>query len=163
MVFRLRRRRERVPPRIRLLELAVATRHAASRLGLLANRVRRTYMRTGDEALLSTLESILRLQAVLDVLSVRLETLAEVGAVNAESLAAVRYALRAARESYAAVAPSAATMMAELENMVAALASETGVELPQPSEAPATVDQDAERILEEAAAIAEKRIREMMT
>jgi division protein CdvB (Snf7/Vps24/ESCRT-III family) len=161
VVWRLRRRRrEATSPRIRMLELAVASRYAASRMGLLANRVRRTYMRTGDESLKAMLEKILALQAVFEIMAVRLETLAEVGAVSAETLALLRNLLREARRSYGELGPSVTSIIGELDNMIASVAAETGVEMSAPELGETRLDEEAKKILEEARLVAEERLRE---
>lgn len=147
-------------PRVRLLELAVAARYNASRLGLLAARLRRTYERTQDPALLRMLRDVLSLQAVLEILSVRLETLAEVGAVTGDTLGLLRSVLTAARQAYGALGPSVDGMLAELENLVASIAASTGIELEAPNVG--RVGEEARRVLEEARVVAEERLGELL-
>ncbi len=147
-------------PRVRLLELAVAARYNASRLGLLAARLRRTYERTRDPALAKMLRDVLTLQAVLEILSVRLETLAEVGAVTSDSLSLLRSVLSAARQAYGALGPSVDGMLAELENLVASIAASAGVELEVPDAGRA--GEEAMRVLEEARVVAEQRLGELL-
>ncbi|KSW12268.1 hypothetical protein CF15_05830 [Pyrodictium occultum] len=154
------RRRKSSSPRIKLLELAVATRYAVSRLGLLAARLRSSYERTHDRSLLTMLRSILRLQAVLEVLSVRLETMADIGAFSAEDLSIIRRVIGEARQAYGMVAPGVASMLSDLENMVSSIASITGMELPL-AESP-TVNEHVKRIMEEAAVVAEQRLSEIV-
>lgn len=161
VVWRLRRRRrEQASPRVRLLELAVAARYAASRMGLLANRVRRTYLRTRDESLLDMLRKILALQAVFEIMAVRLETLAELRAVSADTLALLRTLLREARQAYGELGPSVTSVISELDNMISAFAAETHIELPSPNESATITSKEAEKILEEARMVAEQRLGE---
>ncbi|GEM_PF-6060112 len=163
VVWRLRRRRhrERVSPRIRLLELAVAARYAASRMGLLANRIRRTYARTQDPSLEDMLRKVLALQAVFEIMAVRLETLAEVGAVTSETLALMHSVIGEARKAYGELGPAVTSIMSELDNMIASIAAEAGYELHSYSEPSPSVSEEANRILAEAKLVAEQRLSEM--
>ncbi|ALL01168.1 hypothetical protein Pyrde_1120 [Pyrodictium delaneyi] len=158
MLFR--RRRQRTSPRIKLLELAVATRYAVSRLGLLAARLKASYERTGDASLHQMLRNVLRLQAVLEVLSIRLETLANIGAISSEDLSIVKKTLLEAKQAYGIIAPGIASMLADLENMVSSIASMSGVEV-SVTEDP-VVNEHVKKILEEAEAVAEQRLTEII-
>ena len=159
--LRLRRRSGTRSPRMRLLELTVAVRYAASRLGLLANRLRRTYERTKDSRLLELLNNVLYAQTALEILAVRLETLASVGAVTGEALASVREVVRELRGAVGGLQPMLNTLLLDLDNMVAGIAAETGIELPM-EEHRGPVGEEVKRILESARAIAEQRLAEMM-
>ncbi|NOZ89510.1 MAG: hypothetical protein GXO15_06265 [Crenarchaeota archaeon] len=161
VLFRRRRRGGSRSPRMRLLELAVATRYAVSRLGLLANRVRNTYMRTRDPQLKELLERILVIQAALEALSVRLETLASIGVLSAEALAPVREALSEIRRRYGGVQPLIDSMLLELENTVSAIAAEQGIELDVPTVDGRPGSEEVKRILETARVVAEERLKEM--
>ena len=110
---------------MRLLELTVATRYAASRLGLLANRVRATYMRTRDKNLLKLLNNILHIQSVLEIMSIKLETLATVGVISANELRIVKEVLARIRDKYAGLQPMIDSVLLELENMASSIAAET--------------------------------------
>lgn len=161
--FRLRRRASATrSPRMRLLELTVAVRYAASRLGLLANRLRRTYERTGDPQLRELLNRVLYAQTALEILAVRLETLASVGAVTGEALASVRVVVRELRGSVGSLQPMLNTLLLDLDNMVAGIAAEAGIELPLEAEPRGPVGDEVRRILESAQAIAEQRLAEIM-
>jgi len=160
--LRRRRRRERTSPRIRLLELAVAARYAASRMGLLANRLRRAYVRTRDPSLESMLRNVLALQAVFEIMAVRLETLAEVGAITSDTLSLMRDVIAEAKKAYGELGPTVTSVLSELDNMVAAVAAESGVELDAGgAQAEARISDEAGRILEEARMIAEERLNEL--
>jgi division protein CdvB (Snf7/Vps24/ESCRT-III family) len=148
---------------MRLLELTVATRYAASRLGLLASRVRATYMRTRDESLLKLLNNILHIQSVLEIMSIRLETLATVGVVSANELRVVKEVLARIRGEYAGIQPMIDSVLLELENMASSIAAETGIEpMPAPAQGSQPVDPAIEKILEEAKAIADARTKEIV-
>jgi len=160
-VWKLRRRREKVSPRIRLLELAVAARYAASRMGLLANRIRRTYLRTRDSSLEDMLRKVLALQAVFEIMALRLETLAEVGAVTSDTLLLMHSIVNEARKAYGELGPAVTGVMSELDNMIASIAAEAGYELRPVNEPPPAVSEEASRILEEAKMIADQRLNEL--
>ena len=157
MIFK---RRREVSPRVKLLELAVATRYAVSRLGLQAARLRTAYQHTRDEALLRMLENVVRLQAALEVLSVRLETLAHIGAVASEDLSTIRKIIADLKLAYGDIAPGISSMLADLENTVTSIASLTGIEVP--TTGTQIVDENARRILEEAELIARQRLEELL-
>lgn len=158
MLFR--RRRQKTSPRIKLLELAVATRYAVSRLGLLVARLKSSYERTGDPSLYQMLHNVLRLQAVLEVLSIRLETLANIGALSSEDLSIIKRTLLEVKHAYGMIAPGVASMLADLENMVSSIASISGVEL-SIAEDP-VVGEHVRKILDEAEAVAEQRLAEII-
>ncbi len=148
---------------MRLLELTVATRYAASRLGLLANRVRATYMRTRDKNLLKLLNNILHIQSVLEIMSIKLETLATVGVVSANELRIVKEVLARIRDKYAGLQPMIDSVLLELENMASSIAAETGIEpVPPPTQGAQPNDPTIEKILEEAKAIADARTKEIV-
>ena len=156
MFFRSRRRRH-ASPRVQLLELAVATRYAVSRLSLLASRLRSTYERTKDESLRAMLQRVLYLQAVLEIASVRLETLADIGLVSSEDLSVFKKIVSELRGAQGVVMPAVSSMLADLDNMVSHIASSAGVEL-----APSSpfVEEHARKIMEEAKIVAEERLKE---
>ncbi len=148
---------------MRLLELTVATRYAASRLGLLANRVRATYMRTRDKNLLKLLNNILHIQSVLEIMSIKLETLATVGVISANELRIVKEVLARIRDKYAGLQPMIDSVLLELENMASSIAAETGIEpMPPPTQGTQPNDPTIEKILEEAKAIADARTKEIV-
>ncbi|ABM81040.1 hypothetical protein [Hyperthermus butylicus] len=157
MIFK---RRRQVSPRVKLLELAVATRYAVSRLGLQAARLRAAYQRTRDKTLLKMLENIVRLQAVLEVLSVRLETLAQIGTISSEDLYTVKQIIADLKSAYGDIAPGISSMLADLENTVTSIASLTGLEIL--TTGVTVADENARRILEEAELIARQRLEELM-
>lgn len=158
-----RTQRKHSSPRMRLLELTVATRYAASRLGLLANRVRATYMRTRDKNLLKLLNNILHIQSVLEIMSIKLETLATVGVISANELRIVKEVLARIRDKYAGLQPMIDSVLLELENMASSIAAETGIEpMPPPTQGTQPNDPTIEKILEEAKAIADARTKEIV-
>jgi len=142
-----------------MLELIVSLRYATSKLGLQIAKVNATYQRTRDPSLLKLLQNLLRLQAVLEVLTVRLETLVEVGVVSSETLSTLRQVIAELRGRYDDLAPGITSMLADLENSITAIASSTGfefsVEHPQP------ISGEVKRILEEAEEIARQRLEEI--
>jgi division protein CdvB (Snf7/Vps24/ESCRT-III family) len=153
------RRRQRRSPRVRILELIVSLRYATSKLGLQIAKVNAAYQRTGDPNLLRLLQSLLHLQAVLEVLTVKLETLVEVGVVSSETLNTLKQVVAELRGKYDDLAPSINSMLADLENAITAIASSTGFEFTvEPHQPP---DSEVRRILEEAEEIARQRLEEI--
>jgi division protein CdvB (Snf7/Vps24/ESCRT-III family) len=156
MLFRTKRRRQ-ASPRIRLLELAVATRYAVSRLSLLASRLRNTYERTKDESLKPMLQKVLYLQAVLEIASIRLETLADIGLVASEDLSVLKRVVTDLRNTEGLVMPAISSMLTDLDNMISQIASASGIELAPSSP---IVEEHARKILQEAQTVAEERLKE---
>lgn len=154
--MRLKRRRLR-STRIRLLELAVAARHASSRLGLAAIRLRNAHARTGDRELLKMLERVLKAQAALDIVATRLEAMADLGAVMGFDVGIVRRVLAEVRASAASIYPGITSMLAELENAVAEIAALAGVDV-DTGEVNQKIDEAVRKILEEAATVAAHRV-----
>lgn len=148
-------------PRMRLLELTVATRYAASRIGLLINRVRTTYMRTRDENLLKLLRNMVYIQSVLEILSLRLETLASIGIVSSTTLQLVREVLSKLRNEYTGLQPMIDSILLELENMASTIAAESGIE-PPATPIHQQYSLELKEILERAQIIASERTREML-
>jgi division protein CdvB (Snf7/Vps24/ESCRT-III family) len=155
------RRQKRKSPRIKMLELIVSLRYATSKLGLQIAKVNATYQRTRDPNLLQLLKNLLRLQAALEVLTVRLETLVEVGAVSAETLSTLKQLFAELRVRYGDIAPAITSMLADLENAITAIASSTGYEFT--FDIPRTTSNEVKRILEEAEEIAKQRLEEIRT
>ena len=145
-----------------MLELAVAVRYASSRLGLEVNRLRRSYERTRDPALLELLRAVLHVQTVLEILAVRLETLASIGIVVSEDLSLLRDVLAAVRSKYAGLQPMLESVLFELENATAALAADTSLDVGAPQTPVVSEGRGVEEVLEEARAIAESRLRELL-
>ena len=156
MLFRRRRQKS---PRIRMLELIVSIRYAVSKLGLSIAKVNATYQRTRDPSLLQLMQNLLRLQAALEVLAVRLETLANVGIVSAETLTTVRQVVAELRGKFGDIAPGITSMLADLENSIAAIATSSGVEFTV--ESSPSISAEVRRILEEAEVIARQRMEEI--
>ena len=159
-MFWRRRRRER-SRRMMILELAVAVRYASSRLGLAVNRVRNTYMRTGDPSLLTILEGLLHAQTVLEILALRLETLAAIGTLVGDDLGVIRGVLARLRDEYAGLQPMLDSVLSELENAAASVAAEAGIEAP-PTVEGTHLSEQVSSILEEAKAVADTRLQEVL-
>ncbi len=151
------RRKSTASPRIRLLELAVATRYAVSRLSLIASRLRSTYERTRDESLKTMLQKILYLQAVLEIASVRLETLADIGLVSSDDLSILKRVVSDLKNTQGIVMPAVSSMLTDLDNMISHIASSAGIELAPLSP---VVTEHAKKIMEEAKIIADERLKE---
>ncbi len=155
MFFRSKRRT--ASPRIQLLELAVATRYAVSRLSLLASRLRSTYERTKDESLKAMLQKVLYMQAVLEIASVRLETLADIGLLSSEDLSILKRVVSDLKGAQSLVMPAVSSMLTDLDNMISHIASSAGIELAPLSP---VVEEHARKIMEEAKIVADERLRE---
>ncbi len=155
MFFRGKRRA--ASPRIQLLELAVATRYAISRLSLLASRLRSTYERTKDESLKTMLQKVLYMQAVLEIASVRLETLADIGLLSSEDLSILKRVVSDLKGTQGLVMPAVSSMLADLDNMISHIASSAGIELAPLSP---MVEEHARKIMEEARLVADERLKE---
>ncbi len=160
-MFRLKRRSVDRSPRIALLEVAVNTRYAASRLGILVTRLRNTYLRTGDEQIKVLLNKTLYIQAALEVLAVKLETRAEIGLITGEDIALTKNVLEEIKKIATIVNPGLASMLAELDNMTTSLASLVGIEPPTRGEN-RPIDEETRLILERARVAAEERLNEIL-
>ena len=144
-----------------MLELMVNLRYAVSRIGLQVARLNSAYQRTRDPRIAELMYKLLRLQAALEVLTVKLETILHVGILSSEALSTIREVVSMLRGEYGDVAPGLASMLADLENSVTAIASLTGVELPAYTHQDTSLSDEARRILEEANIIAQQRMEEL--
>jgi len=159
-LFWRRKRKRRLTPRMMLLELVIKTRSYASRLNMIANRVRLTYMRTKDESLLKLLQDILYVQSALEILAVRLETLATVGLIAREELQIAKQVLAHTRETHGKIQPMIDSILLELENATTAIAAETSMEF-ELEEAKTKLEPSINMILNQAQAIAEEKLKEL--